>query len=125
MKRLRRVLGPLATLWLCCQVTTATFTPIVLWATSTSADVEQCTCPHRADADCPMHPKTAPGSKVCLIRGLPDSATVTLRSLLSLTGLLPGSQHAFADRPTQSPEIIDILMVTERPLPPDPPPPRV
>jgi hypothetical protein len=121
MTRLRRTLGWLTAAWLC--QATATLVPAALQLQADGRGL-QCECSRGAMSACPLHHKTAPGSKLCLIHGVDDTAAVILGSLFGVVGLVPvpaaplgpASARAFA-RAEASP-------VAWRPLALDPPPPR-
>jgi hypothetical protein len=120
----RRFLGPIATVWLVCHAATLTLVPALLWVQAMDASVTECTCATGADATCPMHHRTAGGSKVCVIQSLTTNATVTLNALFGIIGLVPAPPMMTAPVATTSPVRLGRSMATERPSPPDPPPPR-
>lgn len=119
MKRARGILGPIAAGWLVCQAATLTLVPVLL-----SASLAECTCIHGADATCPMHHGAAARSKMCVMRSMTMSATTALNSLFGLIGLIPTPLLTIAPRPMASPTFLDCSTASQRPLPPDPPPPR-
>jgi hypothetical protein len=119
MTRARRVLGPIAAVWLLCQAVTLTLVPALL-----EASLAECLCTNGADASCPMHHRTTPSSKVCVMQSLTTSAPATLNALLSVVGLVPDRSLTTALALRASPVLIECSMTTERPSPPDPPPPR-
>src|SRR5580704_12735322 len=121
MRHTRRVLGPIAAVWLVCQAAMLAFVPAVL-----GARLPECTCTYGAAGTCPMHHGTAAaGSKVCVIQSLTTSATATLSSLfISVVGLVPAPLRATAPTPTTRSVFLERSMATHRPSPPDPPPPR-
>ena len=118
MTRARHVLGPIAAVWLLCQAATLTLVPALL-----EASLAECLCTHGVDASCPMHHRST-SAKVCVMQSLTTSATATLNALFSVVGLLPARSLATPLVPTASPVLIQCPVATERPLPPDPPPPR-
>ena len=63
MRLARRVLGPIAAVWLVCHGATLTLVPALLWFRSRDANAAECTCAHGAEATCPMHHRTAAGAK--------------------------------------------------------------
>jgi hypothetical protein len=115
----RRAVGPIAALWLFCQAATLAVVPILL-----DASLAACVCADRADATCPMHHKTAVGTKVCAMQSAAANAPITLNSLLSVAGLLPTRPQAIVPAATASAALFERSMLTQRPSPPDPPPPR-
>jgi hypothetical protein len=119
MTRVRRALGPIAAVWLVCQAATLTLVPSLLGASLT-----ECECSHGADASCPMHRGTAATSKVCVLQSMTASGAATLHALFTVVGLVPARSLAIALVPTASPVPIEGSIATERPSPPDPPPPR-
>jgi hypothetical protein len=119
---LRRSLQRIAVTWLLCQAATLTLAPALLWFGSTE-ELLECTCIHGDHAICPMHHKTAPGSKICLMRGSHDSS-VAVFSWLSNIGLVPAPTTALMaeHRPVSHP--LEVSAPSFRSTPPDPPPPR-
>jgi hypothetical protein len=71
-----------------------------------------------------MHHKTAAGSKVCVMQSLTTDATAALNALFGVAGLLPAPPPAIAPVPTANPVLVECSTATQRPSPPDPPPPR-
>jgi hypothetical protein len=124
MTSLRRVLCPLALLWLICQTATLTVALPAFRMQSTSTNEVVCTCSHGGDGTCPMHHKTSAGSKLCLTHSADDSGTLVLRSLLGGVGLIPARTAATAPDWMGTQPVMDFSAATGRPLPPDPPPPR-
>ena len=119
MTRVRRALGLIAAVWLVCQAATLTLAPALL-----EASLAECLCTHGVDASCPMHHRTEAGARVCVKQSLTTSAAATLHALFSIVGLVPARSLATALVPTASLVVIQSSMATERPSPPDPPPPR-
>ena|SRR5437868_4708960 len=125
MAYLRRVLGTLTAIWLCCQVGALAFVPVALRTGTTNTHIAHCSCGHGGDAACPMHHPSRGGSTPCAMRAVDTSGTAVLTSLVGTTGL-----------PTDAPRSIqppiaaeysltaDTHVAAERPVPPDPPPPR-
>lgn len=124
MRLARRVLAPIAAVWLVCHGATLTLVPALLWLQSRDANAAECTCATGAEATCPMHHRTAAGANVCVIQSLTTNATATLNALFGIVGLVPAPLMTTAPVPTVSPALLDWSMATERPSPPDPPPPR-
>lgn len=123
MRRVRRALGSLAAVSLFLQLAVLAITPLALWGSS-SVHAAECVCPLSVDAACPMHHKSAPVSKICVMQGAGDQSTVWLTSLLSVVGLVPGSTHFVDCVPSRRLVIIEPQLAAEHPVPPDPPPPR-
>jgi hypothetical protein len=119
MTRVRRAVGPIAAIWLVCQAATLTLVPMLL-----DVSLAECLCTHGADATCPMHHKTAAGSKVCVMQSATTSVPTILNSLFSVAGLVPAPLQAMVPVPMASPVLFEHSMLTQRPSPPDPPPPR-
>jgi hypothetical protein len=124
MAHLRRVLAPVTALWLCCQLGTVALVPVALWIT-TDPHAAECTCGHGADAMCPMHHKSTGRSAPCAMQAANDS-TAVLTTFAGPAGLIaepPQSIHLPTCTDCQRPA--DVHLAGERPVPPDPPPPRV
>ena len=119
MTWMRRLLGPIAAVWLVGQAATLGVVPALL-----EAKAAECTCPLGGDATCPMHQKTGTGSKVCVMHSITTRVPVTLNSLLSVVGVIPDPPLAIALVPAVSAVRPESMLATPRPLPPDPPPPR-
>src|SRR6478752_4872207 len=85
----RRSIGPIAAVWLLCQVATLAAVPALL-----AASLAECVC--GADAACPMHHKTAAGSKVCVMQSANADVPATLNLLFSIAGLVPTPQLELA-----------------------------
>jgi hypothetical protein len=124
MTRVRRVLGSVAVAWLCCQVATVAFAPIAFWTGGSGGQLEVCTCAHGAVATCPMHHNTAAGSKRCVMRSANGSDMALMTSLLGVVGPIPESTAVIDRRPSGNLAIAAPGINSERPVPPDPPPPR-
>ena len=123
MTRLRSALGPIAAVWLLCQVVGSIAAPVVF--ASTSEDPLECTCVHGDHGICPMHHKpAAPGSTLCLMRGTDDSGAALLSSVFGAVGLLPAPIQAFFLTADQPVVLTDVTTTSLRPAAPDPPPPR-
>ena len=120
----RHALGPLAAVWLACQLATVTLAPVLLWATATNVHVDECTCTHGTDALCPMHHKRAPRSTICVMQSTTDQATLLSASLFGFVGLVPGFTMVIDAAPPERVAILGSEITTQRPVPPDPPPPR-
>ena len=125
MTHLRRVLGPVTALWLCCQVGTITLAPVALWLTAADPHGVECTCGHGAGAMCPMHHKPADQSGSCAMQAanLPGSAVLTV--ITGIAGLVPASMISIgpASVANRAPNA-EVHVDGRRPIPPDPPPPR-
>ena len=114
----RRALAPIAAIWLVCQAATLALVPTVF-----EAGLAECVCANGADATCPMHHKTA-GAKVCAMQSATTTVPAPLNALLSVPGLLPAAPQMMVPVSTASPVLFERSMLTRRPSPPDPPPPR-
>jgi hypothetical protein len=123
MKRLRRALAPIAVAWLLCHAATLTTAPVLFWLGSAEGLLE-CTCARGDHAICPMHHKSAAGSKICLMRGADDSGTAVLTSLLSGVGIVPVTTNIVTPASTLAVVVSSAAPPSLRPPPPDPPPPR-
>jgi hypothetical protein len=126
MTHLRRVLAPATAIWLFCQVATVALAPIALWI---AADVHgaECTCGHGADAMCPMHrhkPSADPNSH-CSMQAANRTGTAVLTTIIGAAGLIPEPAPSLvAPAPSTNVGPTDADVRGERPVPPDPPPPR-
>ena len=125
MASLRRVLAPVAALWLFCQIGTVALVPVALWHASDPHGAE-CTCGHGLGAMCPMHHKPASPPADCAMQAAEGSGSaVMLTGLINLTGLIPESTAGLAPATvTAHVAFADVDPRGERPVPPDPPPPR-
>ena len=127
MSRLHRVLAPLAAMWLSCQVGTIVLAPVSVWVSAADPDAAECTCGHGADAMCPMHhhkPAGNPDSH-CSMLAANVAGTAVLTTIAGVAGLIPEpapSLVAPVSSTSVTPAGVDIR--GERPVPPDPPPPR-
>ena len=121
MTDLRRALGPLAALWLLCQLGFVAAAPITVWMGSSADD---CTCPIGDHATCPMHHKNASGLKVCAMRSVNDPASVVLSPTYGLIGFTPNSTHTVVLTSSSHESVPGAVLTLSRPAPPDPPPPR-
>ncbi len=127
MTRLRRVLAPLAAIWLFCHVGSVALVPVALWVGAADAHAPVCTCGHGADAMCPMHRHKPAGSTEshCSMQAAQGAATAVLTTIGSIAGLIPESTPSLiAPVPSTSVGPTDVDVRGERPVPPDPPPPR-
>jgi hypothetical protein len=115
----RRIIGPIATVWLFCQAATLAVAPVAL-----NASLAECVCAHDADASCPMHHRTAAGAKVCVMQSANASVPGSLNSLFSVAGLLPVPSRATVPVPTVSAALFERELLIQRSSPPDSPPPR-
>jgi len=126
MPQLRRVLAPLTALWLLCQVGTLALVPVVLRGATPAAHGTECTCGHGNDMMCPMHHHGAAGASTrCSMQPVDHSATAVLTALAGVIGFI--AQPSRSIEPATSvehPHTLDILPAGQRPVPPDPPPPR-
>lgn len=123
MAHLRRVLGPVAALWLSCQIGTATLVPIAM--VFGAAAHAECTCGHGDDATCPMHHKSSGGSAPCAMRAANDSGAAVLTTLIGIAGLIPETTRSILPANASARfRTADAHHVGRRPVPPDPPPPR-
>lgn len=124
MALLRRVAAPVTAVWLFCQLGTVALVPVALWITAEDPHAEECTCGHGPGAMCPMHHKPARESAPCAMQaaGGPEAVLTTLAATQGLvvepaSSIQPGVPFAY-------PRVGDVRVNGERPVPPDPPPPR-
>jgi hypothetical protein len=125
MTRLRRALAPVTAIWLFCQVGTLALVPAALWISAADRHAAECTCGHGADAMCPMHHKPTGGSAPCAMQAANSSEAAVLTTLVGMAGLIAEPIRATQPAvPSVGPQAADVQVVGERPVPPDPPPPR-
>ena len=128
MTRLRRALVPLAALWLSCQIGTVALVPVALWVSAADPHAAWCTCGHGADAMCPMHghrPAGDPNSH-CSMQTANQTGTAVLTTIVGFAGLiLESTPSLVAPVPSMNARPTDVDVRSERPVPPDPPPPRI
>ena len=125
MPHVRRVLAPVTAIWLCCQIGTLALVPVAQWITTVNAHGSECTCGHGPGAMCPMHHKPTGGSARCAMQAANSGAAI-LTLFAGTVGLI--TQPTYSIQPPLSSEylrIADVHGAGERPVPPDPPPPRV
>jgi hypothetical protein len=127
MAQARRLLAPLTAIWLCCQVGTVTFVPVVLWVHGLDPHAAECTCGHGADATCPMHHKSTDRSSTrCAMQSANSSGAAVLTTLVGIAGVVaPSTPSIQLPIPSVSARTADADVRGRRPVPPDPPPPRV
>jgi hypothetical protein len=126
MAHLRRLLAPVTAIWLCCQVGTLALVPVALWITAADPHAEECTCGHGPGAMCPMHHRPTGRSAPCAMQAADSSGTAVLTTLAGTAGLTTEPTHSIQPPTfTESPHAADEHAAGERPVPPDPPPPRV
>ena len=123
MLRLRGAIGPIAGVWLFYQMATIALVPAAVKAGSVGERQAECACPHRsAGGACPMHKKDA-SSTPCLLRG-PNDSRAALGSLFAPVGLLSAPRTPTLPVFIGTMSLVELSSVTDRALPPDPPPPR-
>jgi hypothetical protein len=126
MTQLRRVLAPVTAIWLFCQIGTVALVPVALWTTAADAHAEECTCGHGPAAMCLMHHKPAGDSAPCAMQAANPSGAAVLNTLAGTAGLVPEPTRSIQPAvPSACVQALDVHVVGERPVPPDPPPPRV
>jgi hypothetical protein len=121
---LRRAAGRIAVTWLLSHIATLGVATAVLWA-GPEAPLLECRCTHGEHAFCPMHHKPTPGSKLCSMTSATDSEAALLTSLFGTVGLVASAAPAIAPEPGVALVLDQRLTRTFRPIPPDPPPPRL
>ena len=125
MTRLRRVLAPVTALWLSCQLGTVALVPVALWITAADAHAAECTCGHGAAAFCRMHHKPTGGSSHCAMQAVDSSGIAVVTAFVGIAGPVAESTRSIQPPiPTDYPRVADAFAAGERPVPPDPPPPR-
>ena len=125
MTLLRRALGPVTAIWLCCQVGTVALVPVALWITASDPHAAECTCGHGLGAMCPMHHKPADESAPCAMRAANPSGAAIIASLVGMIGLAAEPTRSIQPAtPSAYARLADADVAGRRPIPPDPPPPR-
>jgi hypothetical protein len=126
MAHLRRVLAPLSAIWLLCQIGTVALVPVALRLSAGDPHAAECACGHGPGATCPMHHNPVGRSAPCAMQAANTAGTAVLTTLAQTAGLITEPTRAIQPPIfTNYPRAADVLVVGERPLPPDPPPPRV
>lgn len=123
MTRLRRSAGRLTLAWLLCQGATLAATATILAIGSES--LLECTCAHGDHAMCPMHHHQAPGSKRCFMRSADADGAAVLTSLFGVVAIAAASPSIASEELAVSPRFTALAPRSLRPVPPDPPPPRL
>ena len=125
MARFRRLLAPVAALWLMCQIGTVALVPVALWHAADAHGAE-CTCGHGLGAMCPMHHQPASPPQDCAMQAAEGSGTAAvLTGLINVAGLIPETTPGLAaDTAAAGVAVANAHLRGERPVPPDPPPPR-
>ena len=125
MTRVRRLLGPLAALCLFWQIGTVTSVPGALWMSADDPHAAVCSCGHEAGATCPMHHKPTGRPSRCTMQAANASEAAVLTTLVGIVGVI--AERTASIRPADpllSAPPSDVSIAGERPVPPDPPPPR-
>jgi hypothetical protein len=99
--------------------------PVAAWAFTNGTAAADCTCTLGDEAHCPMHHKPAPSRGTCAMRGLADSSTDLLASMFGFVGVMPTGAESAAPAPSGRPMLVARALSTDRPTPPEPPPPRL
>jgi hypothetical protein len=126
MTPLRRLLAPVTAIWMFCQIGTVALVPVALWVTATDPHAAECTCGHGPGAACPMHQKPSGKSARCVMQAANGSGAAVLTTFVGMAGLVPEPTSSIQPAiPSAHHDGTDVQIVGERPVPPDPPPPRV
>ena len=121
---LRRLLGPLAAVWLVFQLSVLVGGPVAL-AASVGDEEPECTCTHGDHAMCPMHHRSSGLPAGWCAIGCDDGDAALLASVTGGLGVLQLAPRV-VDPPSASPLQPAVLATAfTRPSPPEPPPPRV
>jgi hypothetical protein len=124
MTHLRRALAPVTAIWLFCQVGAVALVPAALWITAADSHGVECTCGHGLGAICPMHHKPADDPAACGMKAA-NTGTAVLTTLIGTAGLVTEPTRSIQPpTPSSYPRAADVHLAGERPVPPDPPPPR-
>ena len=125
MALLRRALAPVTAIWLCCQFGTMALVPVALWISVADPHAAECTCGHGAGAMCPMHHRPTGEAAPCAMEAATGSEAAVLDAPAAMAGLI--ADPILTIRPaSRSGQFrpADVNPTGERPVPPDPPPPR-
>jgi hypothetical protein len=126
MTPLRRLLVRLTALWLLFQIGTVTSVPVSLWIRAADRQAAECMCGHGVGATCPMHHRPTGGSAPCALQAASSPGTAILTALVGMAGVI--AEPTASIRPTIPSSRVragDVRVAGERPVPPDPPPPRI
>jgi len=119
----RPLLGRIALSWVLAHVGAILLSPVAVLLATAEAQPE-CTCAHGDHAICPMHHAPKPGSRTCIVQASGTGDVAALSSLFAGVAM-PVSQ---ASTPPLEPVTVGhsagLAATTQRPVPPDPPPPR-
>jgi hypothetical protein len=125
MALLRRLLAPLTAVWLLGHMATAALVPVTLSIVLSDPHGEECTCGHGDGAMCPMHHRPSRLPSDCAMRSGDASQVAILTVFAGDAGLVPESGRSIGPA-TWSAGVrpVNARLIGERPVPPDPPPPR-
>jgi len=123
MAAVRHARALLTSLWLVMQ-TALLISPSIMLLAAEHEETAECTCSHGDHAICPMHHRSAPGSRICLI-GSADNALATLGSLFQAAALMPSVTSAAVQATASIAPISSASTIPFRSVSPDPPPPRI
>jgi hypothetical protein len=118
MVRVRRLIGPIAALWLILQVAGTSVVSIE----AITLDESECTCLHGEHAMCPMHHKLPAGR--CAMRPSADTGAAVLASVLIAPALMPAVSCSSPSLQATRVAPLDNARLALTPTHPDPPPPR-
>ena len=121
MTPLRRMVGRIAVTWLLCNVAGLVSGAIAF--AITSHDLTECTCAHGDHTICPMHHRSAAGTR-CAMRAAHDNSMVGFPSVFSIAGIIAPATAIAVPAPTTVVVPFDLARPAFRPASPDPPPPR-
>ena len=127
MTRLRRAIAPLTAVWLFCQIgTVMAAVPLALSIAAADPHGEECTCGHADGVMCPMHHKPSGRPNPCAMHAANGSGAAVVTTLVGVAGLV--SEPTLSIRRAESSMRSlpgDVRQIGERPVRPDPPPPRI
>ena len=123
MTRLRRSAGGFALACVPCSAMTLAGAAIVL-AVSSSESLLECTCDTGDHRMCPMHHRSAPGVKVCLMRSADSDGAAVLTALFGAVAMPPSNTATALQSASVTVVLVEPALLSLRPVPPDPPPPR-
>jgi len=93
-------------------------------AISSSESLLECTCDTGDHRMCPMHHRSAPDAKVCLMRSADSDGAAVLTALFGVVAVPPSNPAAALPRVSVTLVLVEPTLHSLRPVPPDPPPPR-
>jgi len=123
MALVRRVLGRIALSWVVAHASAILLSPVAVLLATAEAQPE-CTCAHGDHAICPMHHAPKPGSRTCVVQASGTGDVAALSPLFAGVGMPVSPASTTPLEPVTVGSPTELAATTQRPVPPDPPPPR-